>query len=325
MYPRLSDLFLEWFGINLPIPIYSFGFMVAAAVMLAGWLSQRELDRLYAQGRIEGVKVDAEKLDKSARKGKKVLTSPSFLMGTVTVLAVVGGFAGAKLFHILENLDQFFAAPGRMIFSSGGFTFYGGLIIGTYLIVRYLRKNGQSPAVFADSIAPGLMLAYGVGRIGCHLAGDGDWGIAANVAAKPDWLPMWLWAETYPNNHLGIDLSAAPVYPTPLYELAMAVVLFLVLFSLRDQFHKPGWLFGLYLVFAGIERYIIEQIRVNNVFDFLGMSVTQAEVISVIFLILGSVILYRTWRPAEERAKAKAAVAARADAAATNAAPEPAG
>ncbi|MFT4605430.1 MAG: phosphatidylglycerol:prolipoprotein diacylglycerol transferase [Rhodothermales bacterium] len=312
MYPRLSDLFLEWFGINLPINIYSFGFMVAAAVMLAGWLSQRELDRQYAQGRIEGVKVDAQKLDKSARKGKKVLTSPSFLMGTVTVLAVVGGFAGAKLFHILENLDQFLAAPMRMIFSSGGFTFYGGLIIGTYLIVRYLKKNGQSPAVFADSIAPGLMLGYGVGRIGCHLAGDGDWGIAADVAAKPDWIPMWLWAETYANNHLGIDLSAGPVYPTPLYEFAMAGLLFLVLYNLRDQYHRAGWLFGLYLVFAGVERFIIEQIRVNNTFDILGMTVTQAEVISVLFLAMGSVILYRTWRPAAEREKVKAGFAATA-------------
>ncbi len=73
MYPRLSDLFLEWFGINLPIPIYSFGFMVAAAVMLAGWLSQRELDRLYGKGRIEGVKVDAEKLDKAIRKNLEAL------------------------------------------------------------------------------------------------------------------------------------------------------------------------------------------------------------------------------------------------------------
>jgi phosphatidylglycerol:prolipoprotein diacylglycerol transferase len=246
-------------------------------------------------------------------------------MGTVTVIAVVGGFAGAKLFHILENLDQFFAAPGRMIFSSGGFTFYGGLIVGTYFIIRYLKKNGQSPAVFADSIAPGLMLAYGVGRIGCHLAGDGDWGIVANIAAKPDWLPMWLWAETYPNNHLGIDLSGGAVYPTPLYELAMAVVLFVVLFNLRDQYHKAGWLFGLYLVFAGIERYIIEQIRVNNVFDFLGMSVTQAEVISVVFLILGGVILYRTWRPAEERAKAKAAVEARLATSTGSPTQEPAG
>jgi phosphatidylglycerol---prolipoprotein diacylglyceryl transferase len=297
MYPRLSDLFQDWFGITLPIPIYSFGFMVAAAIMLAGWLTQRELDRLYGAGRIAGVKVAAEKVgDKSGRKGKKVEVSPSHLMGTVTVLAVVGGFAGAKLFHILENLDQFFQAPGRMIFSSGGFTFYGGLIVAALLIARYVRKNGQVPAVFADVMAPSLMLGYGVGRIGCHLSGDGDWGIVADVAAKPDWLPMWLWAEDYANNHLGVDLSAGPVYPTPIYEFLMAGALFLVLYSLRDHPYKAGWLFGLYMVFAGIERFVIEQIRVNNTFDLAGLLVTQAEVISVVLMAIGGTILYRTWR-----------------------------
>ncbi|MFT5143379.1 MAG: phosphatidylglycerol:prolipoprotein diacylglycerol transferase [Rhodothermales bacterium] len=297
MYPRLSDLFQDWFGITLPIPIYSFGFMVAAAIMLAGWLTQRELDRLYAAGRIAGVKVAAEKVgDKSGRKGKKVDVSPSHLMGTVTVLAVVGGFAGAKFFHILENLDQFLLAPSRMIFSSGGFTFYGGLIVATLLVARYVQKNGQSAAVFADVMAPSLMLGYGVGRIGCHLSGDGDWGIVADIAAKPDWLPMWLWAETYANNHLGVDLSAGPVYPTPIYEFVMAVALFLVLYSLRDHPYKAGWLFGLYMAFAGIERFVIEQIRVNNTFDFAGLLVTQAEVISVVLMAIGGAILYRTWR-----------------------------
>ncbi|MBO6575585.1 MAG: prolipoprotein diacylglyceryl transferase [Rhodothermales bacterium] len=301
MYPRLSDIFQDWFGFEFPIPIYSFGFMVAAAVMLAGWLGQRELDRLYEKGRAKGIKVPADKADKKkGRKGRMVEVSPSYLMGTITVIVVVGGFAGAKLFHILENLDLFFRAPGRMIFSSGGFTFYGGLIAATVLVVWYLRKQGQNAALFADAVAPGVMLAYGVGRIGCHLSGDGDWGIAANVAAKPDWLPMWLWAEDYPNNHLGIDLSAAPVYPTPIYEFTMAAILFLVLFSLRDHPFKAGWLFGLYLVFAGIERFLIEKIRVNNEFELLGLTVTQAEVISVTMILLGGVLMYRTWQRREE-------------------------
>ncbi|NNE71496.1 MAG: prolipoprotein diacylglyceryl transferase, partial [Rhodothermales bacterium] len=145
---------------------------------------------------------------------------------------------------------------------------------------------------------------YGVGRIGCHLAGDGDWGIASNVAAKPDWMPMWLWAEDYANNHLGVDLSAAPVYPTPLYEFAMAVLLFVVLFKLRDHAHQAGWLFGLYMILAGIERFIIEQIRVNNTMEFLGMTITQAELISVLFLVIGGVVLYRTWKPRDSGAPA---------------------
>jgi phosphatidylglycerol---prolipoprotein diacylglyceryl transferase len=300
MYPRLSDLFQDWFGITLPFPIYSFGFMVAAAVMLAGWLTQREMDRLYAEGRMSSIRILASKTgDRKAKKGRMVDASPSYLMGTITVLAVVGGFAGAKLFHILENLDQFWRSPGAMIFSSGGFTFYGGLIIGTGLIVWYLRKNGQSPALFADAVAPGVMLAYGVGRIGCHLSGDGDWGIAANVSAKPDWLPMWLWAEDYANNHLGVDLSAAPVYPTSVYEFVMAFGLFLVLYRLRKHPYMAGWLFGIYLILAGAERFIIEQIRVNNRGTFLGIEGTQAELISVIFILLGAFMLFRTWKRRE--------------------------
>lgn len=291
MYPRISDLFKDFLGFELPFPIYSFGFMVAVAVMLAAWLTQKELDRMYGSGQIGSVRMP----DRSDKKGKRTVdVSPSHLMGNVTVLAVVGGFGGAKIFHILENLDQFFADPIGMLFSSGGFTFYGGLIVAGLLIARYVRKKKLPVPLFADAVAPGLMLAYGVGRIGCHLSGDGDWGIASHLADKPSWIPTFLWSETYPRNIWGVDLSNAPVYPTPLYEFMMAALLFAVLWSLRKHPYRAGWLFSAYLLFNGLERFLIEKIRVNNVFDILGIQSTQAELIAVLLMVAGIIGLVRT-------------------------------
>ena len=286
MYPRLSDIFADLFGVQLPFPIYSFGAMVAVAVLFAIWLTGREIDRLYDAGIIPGVRM----LQEGRRRSKE--TSPSVLLGTIAIIVVVAGIAGAKVFHILENLNRFMLDPGGMLFATGGLTFYGGFIVAGAAIVWYLRRYDLPPARFADAGAPGLMAAYGIGRIGCHLAGDGDWGIAANLAAKPDWLPTWLWAETYPDAIIGAPPQ--PVYPTPLYELAMASVLAAVLWALRKHPFQAGWLFSLYLVFSGAERLLIEQIRVNNEFDLFGLVVTQAEVISVGLILLGMIGVWYT-------------------------------
>lgn len=302
MYPRISDLFSDYLGIDLPFDIFSFGFMVALGALTAAWLLQKEFDRMYRADLVDAVEMPDPDAGKKKGRRRTVKVSPSMVVGTITVLAITAGFAGAKIFHILENLPDFFRAPGRMLFSSGGFTYYGGLIVAGYVVARYVRKKGISLGRVADGIAPGLMIGYGIGRIGCHLSGDGDWGIAANVAAKPDWLPTWLWAETYPNNILGIDLSAAPVYPTPIYEFVMAVAIFSVLWALRRHTHRAGWLFWLYLVISGIERFLIEQIRVNNEFDVLGVTATQAEIIALFLIAAGAVGLWKTWPRDEEAA-----------------------
>ncbi len=296
MYPRLSDVTRDLFGFTLPFPIYSFGAMVAIAVLVAAWLTGRELDRMYRAGRLPAVRMERVAGEGKNRRKRMEDVSPSALMGTITILALVAGFVGAKIFHILENLDEFAAAPGRMIFSTGGFTFFGGLLVAAATLAWYVRKKNLTVGLVADAVAPGLLLAYGIGRIGCHLAGDGDWGIASDLAAKPGWIPTWLWAETYPNNILNIDIAPPGVYPTPLYEFAMAAVLFGILWAVRRHPFKPWWLFSLYLVFTGIERFLIEKIRVNNVFDVLGMEVTQAEVISVCLVLAGAIGLALTTR-----------------------------
>lgn len=299
MYPRLSDIFQDLFGFSFPIPLYSFGVMVALAVWAAAWFSRKELDRLHANKLIGSVTVKPQTKEK---KPKVIKGSPGVIMWDVAVGAVFIGFIGAKFFHILENLDTFAQDPMAMIFSRGGFTFYGGLLVATIFVAWYVRRKGLSVPRFADALAPGLMLAYGIGRIGCHLSGDGDWGIESNLADKPGWVPAWLWNETYPNNILGIDLSAQGVYPTPLYEFAAASALFGALWMMRKHAFAPGWLFSVYLIFSGFERLLIEQIRVNNTFGLFGMDVTQAEVISVFLMVAGIVgLIYtsrKTGRPA---------------------------
>jgi phosphatidylglycerol:prolipoprotein diacylglycerol transferase len=293
MYPRLSDIFQDLFGFSLPIPIYSFGAMMAVAFLVAAWLLRQELDRMHRMGRVGSVTVPVPDAKDSKKKRRTTQqASPSALVGTVTIIAVAAGIAGAKLFHILENLGLFFRDPLGMVFSTGGLTFYGGLITAGLAIAWYLRNKKVAMPAFADAVAPGLMIAYGIGRIGCHLAGDGDWGIPADIAAKPDWLPMWLWAETYPNAIIGAPETA--VYPTSIYEFLMCLALFGVLWSVRKHPFKSGWLFSLYLVFTGAERFLIEQIRVNNEFNLLGMVVTQAEVISVLIMLTGFIGLALT-------------------------------
>jgi len=305
MYPVLSDIFKDLLGITFPIPIYSFGAMMAVGFLVGASLSRIEVDRLYQAGRLKGVRVPApEKKGADKKKGKKrrgtVEASPSVLIGTLVIIAVVTGIAGAKLFHILENFGAFMRDPLGMFFSTGGLTFFGGLALGASSLAWYLRKKGISTPTFADAGFPPVFLAYGIGRIGCHLAGDGDWGIPANLSAQPSFVPDWLWAEAYPNAIIGSP--AAPVYPTSVYEFIMCLVLFGILWSLRKHPFKSGWLFSLTLIFFGVERFLIEQIRVNNTFDLFGMVVTQAEVISVLLIIVGVVGLALTTKRREDKA-----------------------
>ena len=110
---------------------------------------------------------------------------PHDRVGEITIIALVVGLIGAKMFDIFENWSDFLKNPGAYIFSGGGLTFYGGLICATIAIILYARKHKIGVRFLADAIAPSLMLAYAIGRIGCQVAGDGDWGIY-NTAYKVD-------------------------------------------------------------------------------------------------------------------------------------------
>ena len=132
------------------------------------------------------------------------------------------------------------------------------------------------------------MLAYGIGRIGCQLSGDGDWGIN-NLAAKPEWmrfLPDWMWSYNFPHNVIrsGIPMEdcgdkfwepycyqlANPVWPTAFYEVVMTILIFSLLWSIRKRIKIAGIMFFTYLALNGVERFFIEKIRVNTKYDILG-------------------------------------------------------
>lgn len=309
MYPRITDILTDLFGIHSPIPLYSFGLMVALAVLAATELTRRELDRMHAAGQVRSV---SAKVKKGNGRSRIEQVSPSYYVWTMMILAVILGVIGSKVFHIIDYWDRFVLDPGRFLFSTSGLTFYGGLIFGTLGLVWYARNKGISVFRLADATAPGLILAYGIGRIGCYLSGDGDWGVCSSLADKPSWLPAFLWSETFPRNYLEVDVvadavskaqragfdpalctGADGVYPTMLYEFAVCALLAGVLWMLRKHTRRAGWLFSLYLIFVAVERYAIEYIRLNP--NVLG-NLSQSQVISIALFVVGIVGLFLTTR-----------------------------
>jgi phosphatidylglycerol:prolipoprotein diacylglycerol transferase len=232
---------------------------------------------------------------------KTLTVYPYQVMGNLTILAAVFGILGAKLFHNLENFDTFLADPIGSLLSFSGLTFYGGLICGITAAIWYARSKNIKTIHLLDAAAPGIMIAYGIGRLGCQLSGDGDWGIV-NTAAKPSWisfLPDWVWSFKFPHNVIsdGVPIPGCvgrhcmelplPVYPTSLYEAIIAITLFFVLWAMRKRIKIPGLLFTIYLMMNGMERFFIEKIRINNIIQFAGFEFTQAELIASIIFLLG--------------------------------------
>jgi len=276
-----------------------------------------------------------EKKKEALPKPKTIVENlyPHDRIGDVTIIAAVLGIIGARLFSILEEPGVFLADPVGTLLSGSGLTIYGGLILGFLGVLWWLRKNDIPAWHFLDSLAIAYVVAYGVGRIGCQLAGDGDWGIPA--AAMPEWwfLPDWLWAFSYPHNvnnagelmsmcdmdcvarvlreHHGITKEMLceqccgmrychelnpPVYPTPVYETVASFLTAGILWFLSKRISTPGMIFYIYLIFNGIERFFIEKIRVNVPYHLFGREVTQAEIISVIIFIIGVAGTFILWQ-----------------------------
>jgi prolipoprotein diacylglyceryl transferase len=240
---------------------------------------------------------------------------PHDRVGEITIIALVFGLLGAKLFDIFENWSDFLKRPSSYIFSPSGLTFYGGLICAALAIWWYAKKHKIAFWHLNDAMAPTMMLAYSLGRIGCHVAGDGDWGIP-NTSPKPfNWIPDWMWAYTYPHNvnEEGIKIPGCidvkycnelpvGVYPTAFYEVVICFILFLVIWSLRKKFRIPGTLFAFYLILNGLERFFIEKIRVNVRLNIFGLKPTQAEVISSLLIISGIILwVYLTRKASAQR------------------------
>lgn len=244
---------------------------------------------------------------------RKIRIWPQDRVGDITMLALIFGLLGAKLFDIFENWADFLLYPSEYIFSPAGLTFYGGLICASLAIWIYARKHNIGIWHLNDAAAPTLMMAYAVGRIGCQVSGDGDWGIV-NLSPKPfSWMPDWMWSYTFPNNvnEAGVKITDCigkycnelpqGVYPTSFYETIVGLGLFGVLWMVRKKLKVPGTLFALYLMLNGLERFFIEKIRVNIKFDLLGLQVTQAEVIASLLFLTGlSLWLYLNFNRKKE-------------------------
>jgi phosphatidylglycerol---prolipoprotein diacylglyceryl transferase len=246
---------------------------------------------------------------------------PYQLVGNLTMIAAISGLLGAKIFHNLENWDEFAADPIGALLSFSGLTMYGGLICGSISVITYAKSKGINTKHLIDASAPALMISYAVGRIGCQVAGDGDWGID-NTAPKPNWLnwlPDWMWSYDYAHNVNSIGEPIAncfgnkycyhlvpSVFPTPFYETIMCTILFFVLWKLRNRITTAGVLFSVYLILNGVERFLIEKIRVNTLYHIGNFSFTQAELISVLLIITGIAGVWHFSKHKEQPVNSKA-------------------
>jgi phosphatidylglycerol:prolipoprotein diacylglycerol transferase len=292
-FPYLSDLAKALTGYDLPLPIPMFGLLVACAILVGGACLTAELRRLHGAHRLGNAKRTITGKDGTV---SCLEVPPHDIVPNLTMAVFLSGLVGARVFHIFEHTDSFLVDPWAMIFTRFGFSVFGGLIFGTIAGLVFIKRWSLPARPMLDAAAPAIMLGYAIGRIGCQISGDGDWGSRSNMALKPDWLPAWAWAQTYDNNVVAAVIPLPGVYPTAMYETVMALACFALLWALRKHVFKAGWLFSVYLLLAGVERLLIEQIRVNPVFDLGGFHATQAEMIALMMIgcgLVGMALLIR--------------------------------
>jgi phosphatidylglycerol---prolipoprotein diacylglyceryl transferase len=193
--------------------------------------------------------------------------------------ALVGGLVGARIDYILQNYDKVSDDLLGNLFSGSGLVWIGGLIGGALGVVIWAWRRGFLGLALLDLCAVPLAIGYAVGRIGCQLSGDGDYGIKSDLP----------WAMSYPK---GTVPTTVEVHPTPVYETLAMGIAALVLWRLRDRF-RPGLLFALYLVLGGVERLLVEFIRRN---DEAALGLTLPQLISVVMILVGGGWLLRGLR-----------------------------
>ena len=209
--------------------------------------------------------------------------------------ALVGGLLGAKLYYVvvLGHRDS--------IFDRGGFVYWGGFIGGALAVMAVVVRKRAGLMKMFDVSAPALAAAYAVGRTGCWAVGD-DYGRPWNgflAVAFPDGAPPSTAGIMARDFGIAIPPGATAatvlsVYPTQLLEVALGLVMFGILWRLRDHKHAEGWLFGVFAVLSGLERFIAEFLRAKD--DRFVAGLTYAQVISLAFIVLGVVFMAWRWR-----------------------------
>jgi phosphatidylglycerol:prolipoprotein diacylglycerol transferase len=193
----------------------------------------------------------------------------------ITLWAYVGGWVGARLFLIPTGWQYFVANPFRFLISSSGWVWYGGLIGGAVAVWMWARKEKLAILMVADIVAPALAIGLAIGRIGCQLAGDGDYGV-------PTDLP---WGMRYPN---GVVPTTERVHPAPLYEMLGLFILFAYLWRRRWTAPFDGYILGQYLLWSGLLRLSIEFVRRNPAW-LIGL--TTAQWMSIGSMVIGVVLI----------------------------------
>jgi phosphatidylglycerol:prolipoprotein diacylglycerol transferase len=275
-----------------PLSVHSFGLMVGIAFLLGSFILAAELKR--------------RRMDPN-------------IASNVTIIAVVFGLAGAKLLSVIENWPPHSIGD---FFSPGGLTWYGGFALGMAAIYVYIRRKKVPYLRFLDCLGIALILAYGVGRIGCHLAGDGDYGlptrqpwgtIYAEGVAKPStmlreyfdqhpaeadfWkydslraIPAGIDRRGYAYNQFD---ATVPMHPTPIYEFILGIIGFVVLRAVGSRHLPDGMVFMIYLLLASIFRFSIEFMRLNPRLVF-GLSEAQLIAIGLMMFAICGIIYLRT-------------------------------
>ena len=256
-----------------PLTIPTFGLMVATALLVSAYVLQADFDR--RRGQLEKI------------KGYKGQNDEGFL---IIGIAGIAGLAGARLYHVLESPGEFFADPWPLLFSRFGFAWFGGFL-GGFVALIFLARRSKIPVLeFLDICSPAACVGYAIGRIGCLLSGDGDYGM-------PTSLP---WGMSFPN---GVVPTTERVHPTPLYEffiwLAIAAFLWHMGTKALRGAKANGGIFCNYLILTGIARFLVEFIRINPR-SFFGLSNAQAASLAS---ILAGVVLLGVSRASHTRSK----------------------
>jgi phosphatidylglycerol---prolipoprotein diacylglyceryl transferase len=245
-----------------PITLQTFGLMMGLGFVVAGLAASRFL---------------------------KEIGKPADWAYEMVFAALVGGIVGARLWWVAENWSEAKDDVLSSLFSGAGLVWYGGALGGAAAVLLWAWRRHFLTLQMFDVAAVPLTIGYAIGRIGCQLAGDGDYGIPWDGP----------WAMAYPN---GTVPTTEEVHPTPVYEtLAMGLVA-LLLWRWRHRW-RPGTLFGLYLIFAGLERFLVEFVR-RNEDAWLGL--TQPQLLSIVMMVGGVVWIALVHRRAESRAPAAA-------------------